>query len=409
MASGFYVRNAWWLGAGGLLTFASSFGQTYFIGLFAGEFRATFGLSNGEWGTLYTVATVASAAVLMFAGKLADTVPLARLTGGILVAYALAALLVSVAPHVAILCLGLAALRFCGQGMMGLIAMTAMARWFAANRGRAVAIVILGMPVGEALFPFLAVASIAAFGAAATWQMAALFIAAIVLPLALILLSRQRVPLGEGAGADTVGLHGRHWTRRDVLSHWSIWALLPGILASPFIGTCIFFHQVHVAEVRGFDLATMTLAFPLYAIVTVSTTLVTGAVIDRIGVVRLLPIMLLPLAAAVTVLALPGGIIIWFLTLAGTGLSQGIVVTMMGALWPTLYGTRAIGSVKAIFSASMVFSTALGPGITGLIIDAGITFPAQAGWLAVWCIVMSALFAVIAPKLAAQLPRRQPA
>ncbi|MEO1102941.1 MAG: MFS transporter [Pseudomonadota bacterium] len=393
MTLSFYRRNAWWLGTGVLLTFASSFGQTYFIALFAGGIRTEFGLSNGAWGGLYTIGTLASALLLVRVGHFADTVPLKRLAIIVLVLYALAALVMMSAVNTVMLAIAIFGLRFCGQGMMGLLSMTAMARWFAANRGRAVAVAFLGFPLGEAVFPFLAVELQALTGWRLSWGLVAAILLGAIVPAAYVLLRHGRTPQGEGAGEDAVGMGGRHWTRRDVLTHWSFYALMPGILASPFIGTTAFFHQVHIAEVRGFDLGTMALAFPIYATITVSTSLMCGALIDKIGPTRILPFFLLPLAASVALLSVPGGVWIWFLMLAGIGVSQGVVVTMLGALWPTLYGTRWIGSVKSVFSAMMVISTAAGPGITGWIIDLGASFPQQALYLSAYCVVMCGLFA----------------
>lgn len=404
----FYRQNAWWLGTGFALMFASSFGQTYFIALFAGGIREDFGLSNGEWGGIYTLATLGSAALLVFVGRTTDTMPLVRIATIIMIAYACAAAAMAVSPHIAVLVLAVFGLRFCGQGMTVQIASTAMARWFAANRGRAIAISVLGFPIGEAIFPIIAVNLEDALGWRGAWAIVSAFLLVVMLPLAFMLLRHGRVPQGEGGGDDAVGMGGRHWTRREVLSHWSFYAVFPGIIASPFIGTCVFFHQVHIADVRGFDLATMALAFPVYASITVSTSLVAGNLVDRFGPPRLLPFFLLPLACAVASLSLPGGVWVWFFVLSLIGLTQGIAITMMGALWPTLYGTRAIGSIKSIFSATMVFATAAGPGITGFIIDAGVDFPSQGMVLAAYCVAMSALFAVLAPRLAAQLPRRAP-
>jgi hypothetical protein len=52
--------------AGALLTLVSSFGQTFFISLFAGESRKTFNLSHGDWGAIYGFGTFASAIVLIW-------------------------------------------------------------------------------------------------------------------------------------------------------------------------------------------------------------------------------------------------------------------------------------------------------------------------------------------------------
>lgn len=401
---GFYRNNAWWLFTGFLFMFGSAPGQTFFIAQYAGELRATFGLSNGDWGALYTLATIASAACLMTFGRYADTLPLARLATIIFTLYAAAAITMGLTTGPVMLVLAVFGLRFCGQGMMGLMAMTAMARWFRANRGRAVSIAALGFPISEALFPFIVVLLVAALGWRGSWFAIAALILLVVLPAILTLLRRDRVPQGEGGAEMAAGMDGKHWTKAEVLRHWSFWLLLPGLMAPPFIGTCAFFHQAHIAEVRGYDFATMTLAFPMYATVTITTSLVAGAAIDRYGVARLLPFLLLPMIASMAVLAIPGGVWVWFAMLACVGLSQGFVITMMGTLWPTLYGTQWIGSVKSASSAAMVIATALGPGVTGLIIDAGVDFPGQAPFLAAYCVVISALFVWAAPRIGARLP-----
>lgn len=65
-----------WLSSGFVLTFCSCFGQTYFIALFAGYLKADLAISDGMFGSLYTAGTIASAALLMWAGKFADQVPI---------------------------------------------------------------------------------------------------------------------------------------------------------------------------------------------------------------------------------------------------------------------------------------------------------------------------------------------
>jgi len=55
-----------------VLTLSSCFGQTFFISIFAGEIRGEFGLSHGEWGGIYTIGTLASALLMLWAGGLTD-------------------------------------------------------------------------------------------------------------------------------------------------------------------------------------------------------------------------------------------------------------------------------------------------------------------------------------------------
>ena len=71
----FVRRAAPALGAGLLLSFSSSFGQTFFLSLFGGVWREAFDLSHGAFGALYAVATLSSAVCLLAVGKIVDDVP----------------------------------------------------------------------------------------------------------------------------------------------------------------------------------------------------------------------------------------------------------------------------------------------------------------------------------------------
>ena len=60
------------LSLGVFLIFISSFGQTFFISLFSGEIRNEFNLSHGMFGIFYSAATLISAIVFFWLGKLTD-------------------------------------------------------------------------------------------------------------------------------------------------------------------------------------------------------------------------------------------------------------------------------------------------------------------------------------------------
>ncbi len=392
---GFYRENARWLGAGFGLCFLSSFGQTFFISLFAGEIRAAYGLSDGEWGALYTAATLASALTLLQAGALADRIRIDRLAVAVMLVYAGAAAAMAGGALFGGSALALGAtvygLRLCGQGMTSHIAITAMGRWFRARRGRAVAIAGLGFSTGEALLPSLAVALAAVIGWREVWLGVAAFLALGAAPLLAWALAKGRAPAGAAGGESHPGLDGRHWDRRGVLGDWLFWALMPAVLTPPFIGTVLFFHQVHISEEKGWALAAMAAGYPVYAGLTVAASLAGGWVVDRAGPGRLLPVFLPPIAAGTALLGPAGTVAGWLGVLALTGLTQGLAQALWGALWPELYGTRNLGSVRAMATTAMVVATAAGPGATGLLIDAGIGFPAQAGGLAAAALVVAGL------------------
>lgn len=383
----FIRTNARWLSAGLLLTFFSSFGQTFFIGLSGNALRAQFALSEGGFGLIYMGATLASAAVLPWLGRTLDHTDAWKVAGLSLPVLAGACLLIAFAPHVTVLVLAIWLLRLFGQGMMTHIALTQTGRWFAASRGRAVSLVVPGHQLGEALLPVAFVAAAAVLGWQGAWIASALLIALFAWPAIILLLRRERVPQqGDVAAA---GDRQRQWTRRQVLRDPVFYLLLTGVLAPPFIGTTIFFHQGHFIGLRGYDPLVFASAFPLMAVTTIIFGFVCGALIDRFGAVRILPFFLGPLAIA----SLAAGLLtpVWgvYLFMFLVGVSYGFTATLLGALWPEVYGVRHLGGIRAIIVSSMVLSTAIGPGLTGVLIDQGINLPDQLVFMAGWCVLAS--------------------
>jgi sugar phosphate permease len=405
----FLIENSRWLGTGLLLTFASSFGQTWFISLFAGEIRADYGLSDGEWGALYTVATMTSAALLLSRGSLADTMKLSRLAPLTALLFAGAAAAMALGQSLWLLGIAVFLLRFCGQGMFTHLAMTAMGRWFVARRGRAVSITGLGYSAGEALLPLPAVLLIAGLGWRGGWGVVAAIIALIVAPLLVLLLRQDREPAGRVAGHGSAGLGGRHWRRGEVLRHWLFPALVPFLLTPGFIGTVMFFHQVHIAEVKGWSLTAMAPAYPAYAGVTVAAVLVSGWAADRFGPDRLLPLLLIPMGCATILLGLAETPLGWIGILGILGLTTGMQNAFWGAFLPHVYGTNHLGAIRAVSVVLMVVASAIGPGLTGLAIDLGVSFPEQGLALGLWCLALVPLGWLIRRRLTAEAAATAPA
>ena len=151
----FLKRNVTWLFAGILLTFMSSFGQTFFISIFGGHIRAEFGLSHAAWGGIYSLGTTVSAIIMIWAGALTDIFRTRFLGVLVLIGFACAAIAMAGLPSAFFLPVIIFALRFFGQGMCSHLAVVAMSRWFVANRGRALSLANLGFSFGEAFLPML--------------------------------------------------------------------------------------------------------------------------------------------------------------------------------------------------------------------------------------------------------------
>lgn len=368
----FLKDNAPWLAAGMTLTFLSSFGQTFFISIFAGEIRAEFGLSHGDWGAVYAAGTMLSALTMIWAGALTDRFRSRALGSGVLCALACACLFMAWNSAALLLPVSIYVLRLFGQGMTSHIAMASMSRWFVATRGRALSIASLGVTLGNAIVPVVFVALMALYDWRVLWVMAAC-VALAGIPLILLLLRRERTPQAMAAqSAAALGMDNRHWTRMEALRHPLFWLMIPALMGPPAWGTVFFFQQVHYVEVKGWNLIELVAWLPLFTAVTVGAMLASGWAIDRFGVARVFPMALLPSVAAFVTFALATTPLQAGIGLGLLALTQGAQATMPSAFWAEFYGTRHIGAIKAMGTAVMVFGTAIGPGITGYLIDAGI-------------------------------------
>ncbi len=91
------------------------------------------------------------------------------------------------------------------------------------------------------------------------------------------------------------------------------------------------------------------------------------------------------------------------------GINSGVMTTVMGALWPEIYGVRHLGAVRSLVFAAMVFASALGPGIVGWLIDWSVSIETQIYVMAAYCLAVSPIMALAARqlRLRAALPAAQ--
>ncbi len=383
---------------GFLMTFWSSPGQTFLISLFSGEMRSELNLSDGEFAAIYSLATLASAIVVIWSGALADRVDLKKLSLGVVCVLALGCGLMSVSYSVPMLLLSLFLLRQFGQGLMFIISSTAMVRYIDAHRGKASALAGIGYAVSEAVMPPLLVALLLWVGWRQSWQVAGLLLLVFMIPAILLLLRghRQRhddylLRTDDHDANGTRGYRQRQWTRAEVIRDRYFYLFAPGLMSQPLMFTGFIFHQVHLVESKGWSLIGWAALFSLYATVSVATKLICGPLIDRFGAIRMIPLVALPMGIGLVILAFAenlwwGGV---FLVL--TGITVGFQSTTVAPFWAEMYGTRHLGAIKSLGAAAMVFCTALSPVVIGWQIDLGVSMETLAMSAAIYIFLTSAL------------------
>ncbi|WP_367646863.1 MFS transporter [Ruegeria arenilitoris] len=386
----YLIENANWLSAGVLLTFMSSFGQTFFISIFSGHIRTEFGLTHGSWGAIYSLGTTVSAIVMIWAGGLTDIFRVRILGPVVLAGLAMAAMAMATNTALFLLPVMIFLLRLFGQGMSIHLAQVAMARWFTATRGKALSVASLGYAIGESLLPLIFVAAMAFLDWRWLWVVAA-GVTITGIPVLMGLLRHERTPQSLTGDHTATGMQDRHWTRRAALLHPLFWFMAPAILGPSAFITAFFFHQVHLAAVKDWPHIQLVALFPMFTGMSILSMFAAGWALDRWGTARIMPYYQLPMAVGFAILSVTdtiGGALVGLIFLA---LTVGANTTLPSAFWAEFYGTRHIGAIKALATAVMVLGSAIGPALTGVLIDRGISLGTQFLWIAVFFVLVCAL------------------
>jgi len=401
----FVTSNRRLLAFGFAMAFFSAFGQTYFIALFNEDLRSVFGLGHGGLGTIYGLATLTSAALMLPAGQLIDRVDLRLYAGVVAAAIAGACLFMSPVPggSLAFLYLALLFLRFAGQGLMNHASATAMARHFVQGRGRALSLASLGFAGAEMVFPPIAVALIGLVGWRQTWGLIGAVLALGLVPLVLWLLRGHDTDPAAGSGrSGDAATAVRHWSRAEVLRDPVFFLLLPAMLTPAFVHTGVFFNQTTLVEAKGWSLQLFASGFAVYALATVAAALGTGVLVDRSSGLRVFGYVLLPFAAGLLVLATlqHPAVIFAYMTLAGC--STGAFNTTSNALLVEVYGIGHLGAIRSLSVSLMVVSTAISPAAMGWLLDAGTGIEAILLMFLVWVSLATLLVPVAARRALAR-------
>ncbi len=387
----FALRNARLLAFGFLMAFASSFGQTHFVGVFSPSIETEFGLSHTEWGTIYMAGTLASAALLPFSGRLIDRMSVKTYAIVVLLGMAAACFAIAVVPATWTLVIVIFLLRQFGQGLCQHTAVTGMVKSFDRDRGKAVAIAILGFPAGRAFLPVLAVAAIAVIGW--RWSYMACGIAGLLMiPMVMWLLpgrSAGKLAAPASTGSGTTGDRRLGEMLRDPF----FFLMLPALMAPSILETAMNFHQLTIAGMKGWSAEWVTGGYAVFAATTLVVSMFAGDLADRIGASRLMPFGLLPLAAGVLVVAY-GDHYVWAWVYLGCfGLTSGLMVTCVPLLLAEVYGTRHIGAIRSFAATVSVFGSALAAPLLGLGLDAEVPLTSMGIAGAAYVVLASVLMA----------------
>jgi predicted MFS family arabinose efflux permease len=355
---------------GFIFTFFSSFGQSFFIGLFNSSIRSDLSISHGQFGTIYALATLLSSFLLIWIGKKIDDFKLLNFAFFVILLLFFSSIFFSILNSVFLLFFGIFLLRLSGQGLMSHTATTSVSRYFSFNRGKALSITWLGLSAAEFIMPITIVFFLSIYSWRDIWISIAIIII-LFLPLISLVTIKKITLLSREKESISIKKNIKQWTRREVLLDPKFYLISLVMLALPAINTGVFVYQSFILESKNWGNFVIAKSFMFYAILSVITLFVSGPLVDKFTSRKILPLMNIPSLLAMLILFYSDHYLSSYFLLALMGISNGLANVLGSSTWAEIYGVKYIGSIKALTTSMMVFSTAFGTAIFGMIIDLG--------------------------------------
>ncbi len=358
---------------GFIFTFFSSFGQSYFLGLFNSSIREALSITHGQFGSIYASATLCSSLLLIWVGKKIDDVNIFKFAFFVTVLLSFACFFFSRITSVFLLFVAIFLMRFSGQGMMSHTASTTISRYFTRTRGKALSISWFGLSSAEFIMPVLMVYLLTIIDWQNLWLIFSITVL-IVLPIASFLLIKNlNLDSREANDENIKEVEIKQWKRIEVIKDYRFYIISSNMLAMPWIFTGFAVFQSFVQTSKGWGPYVIAQSFMSYSILSVLTLFLSGFLIDKFTSRKLLIYMNIPLLLSVIVLFFFDTPVTAFVFLGLVGISNGFANILGSSTWAELYGVKYLGSIKALTTALMVFATAFGTALFGYLIDLGFT------------------------------------
>jgi len=356
---------------GFIFTFFSSFGQSYFLGLFNSSIRDELSITHGQFGSIYASATLCSSLLLIWVGKKIDDVNIFKFALFVIILLSFACFFFSKVSSVLLLFIAIFLMRFSGQGMMSHTASTTISRYFTKTRGRALSISWFGLSSAEFIMPVLMVYLLTIIDWQNLWLIFSITVL-IILPIASFLLIKNlNLDSREDSNKDIKEVEIKQWKRAEVIKDYRFYIISSNMLAMPWIFTGFAVFQSFIQTSKGWGPYVIAQSFMSYSIFSVLTLFLSGFLIDKFTSRKLLIYMNIPLLLSVIVLFFFDSPVTAFIFLGLVGISNGFANILGSSTWAELYGVKYLGSIKALTTALMVFATAFGTALFGYLIDIG--------------------------------------
>ena len=359
---------------GFIFTFFSSFGQSFFLGLFNPSIRNDLNISHGQFGSIYALATICSSLVLIWFGKKIDDFKLLNYSLVVVFLLIISSFFFSLISNLYLLIIGIFLMRFSGQGLMSHTSTTAISRYFNQRRGKALSTIWFGLSTAEFILPIFIIFLLTFLSWRSIWQFISLMMLITLPIIVLSTIKNLSIDSRENHSIfDRSFSNIKSWKRSEVIKDFKFYIISLNMLAMPWIATGVFVYQSFISDSKSWEIYTIPKSFMIYSISSILTLILSGFLVDRFTSRKMIYFINAPLLLGLIFLYFYSQPLIAYIFFGLVGVSNGLANVLGSSTWAEIYGVKHIGSIKALTTALMVFSTAFGTAIFGYFIDLGLS------------------------------------
>jgi MFS family permease len=372
----YYGWIAWAVAALGLM--ATSPGQSFSVALFIDHYIADFNLDRTTVSSLFSLGTFISSLTLTYVGTRIDLHGNRRVGTVVLAAFAVVLVLLSLITGPITLFFSFLAIRFLGQGALGLASTTSIAQWWELRRGWMTGLSLVLFAVFQSLYVTGLERLIDAVGWRGAWIVMGLAMALLVLPVWWLLM-RDR-PEDFGLLPDNANFPAQtempveakleeSWTLREAQRTPLFWIFLSArIFVGAFV-TGLVFHQVSLFAEVGHSEAVAAQTYGILAIINAVATLGVGRIISKLRPGFVIASQMVLVLTALYISQVMTEQWLLYVYAACIGVTMAIGGNFEGTVWADLFGRKYLGSIRGFSATALVLGTSLGPIIFALSYD----------------------------------------
>jgi sugar phosphate permease len=289
-----------------------------------------------------------------------------------------------------------------------------VSKWFHLNRGRALAIATVGLPLGTTIFIPVVEALIQNIGWREAWAISGVIVLALVVIPCALLMRKDPESMGlypdgldhppalpeRGADTGEQTATAEDWTASQVLRSPAMWMIVAAMTCSGLVLPGTVLYRVSFWQEVGLSPGVIALATAIDPFAVTISALVCGFIAERVqtrylgfaGGLIVGCSMLAMVFARDNVYLLFAYNIVW-------GIGMGANITVNNIIWPNYYGRRFLGTIRGVVFPITVGASALSAPLFATLLDS------TADDRYVWLLSLAAFWIAGLLVLAAKRPR----